>query len=164
MSGHQAPGPTEVRVRVATAPLHPSDFMLIDGIYGFRPPLPSPAGSGGVGTVVETGPDVTLAAVGDRVLILPSERPGTWQEELVVDERLTVGVKRRVDTDQPATSASTAPPLTCCSVMAGNWYPARGSPRRQPIPTSDCSLLPWPGALECARSTSCVGDRRSSPC
>ncbi|GHD42418.1 trans-2-enoyl-CoA reductase [Streptomyces galbus] len=97
------PGPREVRIRVESAPLNPSDFMLIDGIYAYRPPLPSATGAEGVGTVVETGDDVTLTAVGDRVLILPSQRQGTWQEEHVVDERLTVPIKRQVDTDQLAT-------------------------------------------------------------
>ncbi|MEG8275289.1 alcohol dehydrogenase catalytic domain-containing protein [Streptomyces sp. AHA2] len=43
----------------------------MDGIHGFHPRLPSPAGSEGAGTVVETGTDVSLAAVGDRVLVLP---------------------------------------------------------------------------------------------
>lgn len=100
------PGPAdagEVRVAVEAAPLNPSDFMLMDGRYPFRPPLPSPAGSEGVGRVVEIGDGVTSVKVGDRVLVLPSGQPGTWQEEIVVAERFVVRVGRDADPVQLAT-------------------------------------------------------------
>jgi mitochondrial enoyl-[acyl-carrier protein] reductase / trans-2-enoyl-CoA reductase len=93
----------EVRVAVEAAPLNPSDFMLIDGRYPFRPQLPSPAGSEGVGRVVETGDGVTSVKVGDRVLVLPSGQPGTWQEEIVIAERFVIRVGRDADPVQLAT-------------------------------------------------------------
>lgn len=61
------PGPGRVLVRVRAASLNRRDLMLMDGTY----PLPATPGvvplSDGVGEVVEVGPGVTRAAVGDRV-------------------------------------------------------------------------------------------------
>ncbi|WP_250008276.1 zinc-dependent alcohol dehydrogenase family protein [Actinoplanes sp. M2I2] len=96
-------GSGDVKVAIEAAPLNPSDFMLIDGRYPFRPPLPSPAGSEGVGRVVEVGAGVTSVKEGDRVLVLPSGQPGTWQQEIVVAERFVVRVGRDVDPVQLAT-------------------------------------------------------------
>jgi trans-2-enoyl-CoA reductase len=93
----------EVRVGLIAAPLNPSDFLLLDGHYGIRPELPSPVGAEGVGTVLEVGEDVTRAAVGQRVLVLPSDTLGTWQDEIVVDERHVVVVHRDADPEQLAT-------------------------------------------------------------
>lgn len=96
-------GPGEVRVAIEAAPLNPSDFMLIEGRYPFRPPLPSPAGSEGVGRAVEVGSEVNSVKTGDRVLVLPSEQPGTWQDEIVVAERFAVPVSGDSDPYQLAT-------------------------------------------------------------
>lgn len=93
----------QVRVALEVAPLNPSDFMLLDGHYPFQPALPSPAGSEGVGHVTEVGAGVTSVAPGDRVLVLPSAQPGTWQEQKVVDERYVVRVARDADPLQLAT-------------------------------------------------------------
>ncbi|TXI49389.1 zinc-dependent alcohol dehydrogenase family protein [Mycolicibacter arupensis] len=93
---------TEVRVGVDAAPLNPSDFLLLDGHYGIRPDLPSPAGAEGVGTVLEVGAAVTRTAVGHRVLVLPSGTLGTWQDEIVVGERYVVAVQRDTDPVQLA--------------------------------------------------------------
>jgi NADPH:quinone reductase-like Zn-dependent oxidoreductase len=116
----------EVRVGIIAAPLNPSDFLLVDGHYGIRPELPSPVGAEGVGTVLEVGDDVTRAAVGQRVLVLPSNTLGTWQEEIVVDERHVVPVRHDVDPVQLATvpiNAATAHLLVdyAASEPAGSW-------------------------------------------
>ena len=94
---------TEVRVAVEAAPLNPSDFLLLAGHYGIRPTLPSPAGAEGVGTVREVGSAVTRTIVGQRVLLLPSEAQGTWQDELVLDQRHVIPVHRDADPLQLAT-------------------------------------------------------------
>lgn len=117
---------TEVRVAVEAAPLNPSDFLLLDGHYGIRPELPSTVGAEGVGTVLEVGDGVTRAAVGQRVLILPSHTLGTWQDEIVVDERYVVAVHRDADSLQLATvpiNAATAYLLIqfAASDPAGSW-------------------------------------------
>jgi NADPH:quinone reductase-like Zn-dependent oxidoreductase len=118
--------PAEVRVAVEAAPLNPSDFLLLDGRYGIRPELPSPVGAEGVGIVREVGAGVTRAAVGQRVLILPSHTLGTWQDEIVVDERHVVAVHRDADPLQLATvpiNAATAHLLVdvAASDPAGSW-------------------------------------------
>lgn len=95
--------PGEVRVGVIAAPLNPSDFLLLDGRYGIRPELPSSIGAEGVGIVLEVGEAVTRATVGQQVLVLPSDTVGTWQDEIVVDERHVVVVHRDADAVQLAT-------------------------------------------------------------
>jgi mitochondrial enoyl-[acyl-carrier protein] reductase / trans-2-enoyl-CoA reductase len=96
-------GPTQVRVAVEAAPINPSDFLMLAGRYPVHPTLPSPAGAEGVGRVVETGSAVDGVRVGERVLILPSWSPGTWQESVVVEERLVLPVGDDVDRAQLAT-------------------------------------------------------------
>lgn len=96
-------GAGDVRITMEAAPLNPSDFLLLDGHYGIRPDLPSPVGAEGVGAVAEIGGGVTRASVGQRVLILPSDTLGTWQDEIVVDQRHVVPVHREVDPVQLAT-------------------------------------------------------------
>jgi NADPH:quinone reductase-like Zn-dependent oxidoreductase len=119
-------GPTEVRVDVDAAPLNPSDFLLLDGSYGIRPELPSGAGAEAVGMVREVGRAVTRASVGQQVLVLPSDTPGTWQDEVVVDQRHVVPVHRPADAVQLATvpiNAATAHLLfeTAAPLPAGSW-------------------------------------------
>ena len=48
-------GPEEVLVSMEAAPLNPSDFLLVRGMYGVRPALPSPVGTEGVGRVTKRG-------------------------------------------------------------------------------------------------------------
>src|ERR1700730_3046324 len=77
-------GQEEVLVSMEAAPINPSDFTLVRGIYGVRPALPFSLGSEGVGRVVKTGSKVDVALQGMRVLILtraghvgrPGRRPG----------------------------------------------------------------------------------------
>jgi NADPH:quinone reductase-like Zn-dependent oxidoreductase len=101
-------GAGQVRVAIEAAALNPSDFLLIDGRYPLRPPLPSTTGAEGVGRVVEAGAGVTSVQPGDRVLVLPSGQPGTWQQEVVVAERLVVRVGRDADPVQLATAGINA--------------------------------------------------------
>lgn len=70
--------------------------------------MPSPGGSEGVGLVTEVGKSVASVAEGDRVLVLPSDQPGTWQEEKVVDERYVVRVVGDADPVQLATAGINA--------------------------------------------------------
>src|SRR5260221_10268193 len=97
-----APGLEEVLVAMEAAPLNPSDFMLIRGIYGVRPELPSPVGAEGVGRVVRTGPKVDAALKGRRVLILPTYEQGTWAERVIVSVRNIIPVSEDADPRQLA--------------------------------------------------------------
>src|SRR5438270_6783538 len=49
------PGHGEVLVRVFASPVNPSDLMFLQGLYGFKKPLPTIPGFEGSGTVVEAG-------------------------------------------------------------------------------------------------------------
>src|SRR5712672_2709207 len=80
-------GQDEVLISMEAAPLNPSDFLFIRGIYGVRPAFPSPVGAEGVGRVTKTGSKVDVALRGKRVLILPTYEQGTWAEQLVAPVR-----------------------------------------------------------------------------
>jgi len=86
------PGPGEVAVALEFAPVNPSDLLLVNGIYGVRPALPSAIGTEGSGRIVEVGPGVDRSRVGDRVLIVPGRGHWTWQERVTVaaDDVVTV--------------------------------------------------------------------------
>src|SRR5882757_4234213 len=80
-------GEEDVLVSMEAAPLNPSDFLFIRGIYGVRPAFPSPVGAEGIGRVTKTGSKVDVALRGKRVLILPTYEQGTWAEQLVAPVR-----------------------------------------------------------------------------
>src|SRR6059036_6261 len=77
-------GQEEVLVSMEAAPLNPSDFLLVRGMYGVRPALPSPVGAEGVGRVTKTGSKVDGSLPGKRVMIVPSYEQGTWADQVVV--------------------------------------------------------------------------------
>jgi len=60
-------GPGEVLLRMKAASLNYRDLLTVQGFYNPKLPLPLIPCSDGVGEVVEVGPGVTRAGVGDRV-------------------------------------------------------------------------------------------------
>jgi NADPH:quinone reductase-like Zn-dependent oxidoreductase len=77
------PRPTagQVLVRVAAAPINPSDLMFVRGLYGVRKPLPTVPGFEGSGTVVAAGSMAGQLLVGRRVACsAPPKGDGTWAE------------------------------------------------------------------------------------
>ena len=90
-------GPEEVLVTMEAAPLNPSDFLFVRGIYGVRPSFPSPVGAEGVGRVVKIGSTVDAALQGKRVLILPTYEQGTWADQVVVPARNIVPLSDEAD-------------------------------------------------------------------
>ena len=57
-------GQEDVLISMEAAPLNPSDFVLVRGMYGIRPTFPFSVGAEGVGRVIRTGSkvgDVPLA-------------------------------------------------------------------------------------------------------
>jgi NADPH:quinone reductase len=62
------PGPGQLLVKVLAAAANFPDVLLCRGTYQVRPPLPFIPGVELCGEVVETGPDVTALAPGDRVI------------------------------------------------------------------------------------------------
>jgi NADPH:quinone reductase-like Zn-dependent oxidoreductase len=79
------------------APLNPSDFLFVRGMYGIRPAFPSSVGAEGVGRVAKIGSKVDAALRGKRVLILPTYEQGTWSDEVVVPVRNLVPMSDEAD-------------------------------------------------------------------
>jgi NADPH:quinone reductase-like Zn-dependent oxidoreductase len=50
-----APGPDEIVIAVEASPINRTDFLIIAGLYGYLPPLPSILGAEGVGRVIAAG-------------------------------------------------------------------------------------------------------------
>lgn len=112
------PGPGQVRVRMRMAPVNPSDFNYMDGIYersfarmiwnrGAERPTDSPGSSElfarppyalgveGVGTVEESGGGfLGRRLVGKRVAVVSGPPNGTWQEQTLIDARRAFPVPR----------------------------------------------------------------------
>ena len=79
------------------APLNPSDFLFVRGMYGVRPTFPSPVGAEGVGRITKIGSKVDAALQGKRVLILPTYEQGTWADQVVVPVRNIVPMSDEAD-------------------------------------------------------------------
>ena len=90
-------GQEDVLISMEAAPLNPSDFVLVRGMYGIRPAFPSLVGAEGVGRVIQTGSKVDRALQGKRVLILPTYEQGTWADQVVVPVRNIVPMSDEAD-------------------------------------------------------------------
>jgi len=90
-------GQEDALISMEAAPLNPSDFLLIRGIYGVRPAFPFSVGAEGVGRVTRTGSKVEVALQGKRVLILPTYEQGTWADQVVVPVRNLVPMRDDAD-------------------------------------------------------------------
>jgi NADPH:quinone reductase-like Zn-dependent oxidoreductase len=90
-------GQEDVLVSMEAAPINPSDFLLVRGIYGVRPSFPFSMGTEGVGRVTHTGSKVDVALQGKRVLILPTLEQGTWADQVVVPVRTLVPMSDEAD-------------------------------------------------------------------
>ena len=119
-------GQEDVLVSMEAAPINPSDFMLVRGIYHVRPAFPFPLGAEGVGRVIQTGSKVDGALRGRRVLILPTYEQGTWADQVVVPARNVVPMSD--DTDPLQLSMIGVNPATAylllsrhASLMPGDW-------------------------------------------
>src|SRR2546426_2723279 len=119
-------GHEDVLVSMEAAPLNPSDFLLIRGIYGVRPAFPFSVGAEGVGRVTQAGSKVDAAVQGKRVLILPTYEQGTWADQVVVPVRNIVPM--RDDADPLQLSMIGINPATAylllnryISLMRGDW-------------------------------------------
>src|SRR5579864_4571787 len=80
-------GQEDVLISMEAAPLNPSDFLFVRGMYGVRPGFPSSVGAEGVGRVTKIGSKVDAALQGRRVLILPTYEQGTWADQVVAPVR-----------------------------------------------------------------------------
>src|SRR2546426_7281771 len=90
-------GQEDVLISMEAAPLNPSDFVLVRGMYGIRPAFPSPVGAEGVGRVTQTGSKVDVTLQGKRVLILPTYEQGTWADQVLAPVRNIVPMSDEAD-------------------------------------------------------------------
>ena len=90
-------GPEDVLISMEAAPLNPSDFLFVRGMYGVRPAFPSPVGAEGVGRVAKIGSRVDTVLRGKRVLIIPTYEQGTWADQVVVPVRNIVPMSNAAD-------------------------------------------------------------------
>ncbi len=90
-------GQEDVLITMEAAPLNPSDFLLVRGLYGLRPAFPSSVGAEGVGRVAKMGSKVDGALQGKRVLMLPTYEQGTWADQVVVPVRNIVPMRDDAD-------------------------------------------------------------------
>jgi NADPH:quinone reductase-like Zn-dependent oxidoreductase len=90
-------GQEDVLISMEAAPLNPSDFLFVRGMYGIRPAFPSPVGAEGVGRITRMGSKVDRALQGKRVLILPTYEQGTWADQVVVPVRNIVPMSDEPD-------------------------------------------------------------------
>ena len=85
------PSAGEVKVKLYTTGLNPSESYTISGNYGYNiPDLPYTPGYDGAGTVEEVGHDVTEFKVGDRVYLTAfsaDRTTGTYAEKIVLDAK-----------------------------------------------------------------------------
>jgi NADPH:quinone reductase-like Zn-dependent oxidoreductase len=83
---HSMPQPDkgQVLVKIAAAPINPSDLMFLEGKYGIKRDLPTIPGFEGSGVVVAAGQGVyPRALVGRRVACAAAESGGTWADYIV---------------------------------------------------------------------------------
>jgi NADPH2:quinone reductase len=113
------PGPGEVLVRLAAAPVNPSDLMFMQGLYGFKKELPTILGFEGSGTVVATGNGLMPWFLSQRRVSCaaadPKSRGGTWAEYLVTRATLCIPLRKDIDFEQGATLLVN--PLTAWGLM-----------------------------------------------
>jgi NADPH:quinone reductase-like Zn-dependent oxidoreductase len=113
------PGCGEVLVRLAAAPVNPSDLVFMRGLYGFQKALPAILGFEGSGTVVAAGGGILpWLLLGRRVACAaadPNNRGGTWAEYLATRATLCVPLRKDVDLEQGATLLVN--PLTAWGLM-----------------------------------------------
>jgi NADPH:quinone reductase-like Zn-dependent oxidoreductase len=119
-------GKEDVLISMEAAPLNPSDFLFVRGMYGVRPAFPSSVGAEGVGRVAKIGSKVDVALRGRRVLIIPTYEQGTWADEVVVPARNIVPISDEADPLQLAMIGIN--PVTAylllnryVSLMPGDW-------------------------------------------
>jgi NADPH:quinone reductase-like Zn-dependent oxidoreductase len=104
------------RVRMLAAPIHPSDSLMIMGRYGHRVAPGAVLGSEGIGVIDTVGSGCELE-VGQRVVVKPTYRYGTWTTVLDINESDVVTVPDQVPTDQAAFAGVN--PLTALGLLQG---------------------------------------------
>lgn len=118
------PGPGQVLIRVAAAPVEASDLHTIRGRYGFTPEFPAVPGIESVGIIDEIGSGAEGLIIGQHVMTIGVT--GTWQEYIVADAAKVLPVPPGMSTSTAAQLLSN--PLTAViltgdvlDVRQGEW-------------------------------------------
>jgi len=111
------PGPGQVLVRIAAAPINPSDLGFLAGSYGFARPFPLVPGFEGSGTVVATGPGIfPRLLLGRRVACASSGGGGgTWAEYMVASAASCIPLSTRLSFEHGASAFVN--PMTALAFM-----------------------------------------------
>lgn len=78
------PGENEVVVSIKAAALNFPDFLIVQGLYQFKPELPFAPGNEGAGVIKKIGKNVTRFKEGDRVYFMAPY--GAFAEEACMNE------------------------------------------------------------------------------
>ncbi|MEM6283483.1 MAG: zinc-binding dehydrogenase [Chloroflexota bacterium] len=107
----------QVLLKMAAAPINPSDAMFIQGKYGFRKELPAVPGFEGAGEIIATGGGVLpYLGVGKRVACTSrTSGDGTWAEYMVTDGTQCFPVGANLSMEQAATAFVN--PLTAVALV-----------------------------------------------
>ena len=100
----QKPGPGYVTVKMAAAPINPSDLLFTRGQYGLTKPTPTIPGFEGTGTVISAGSGLYGKwLVGKRIACgAPPDGDGTWAEYMTTQAKLCLPLPRHVSDEQGA--------------------------------------------------------------
>ena len=80
----QEPQDNEVQIEIKAAALNFPDFLIVQGLYQFKPELPFAPGNEGAGTVTKIGKNVTKFKEGDRVYFMAPY--GAFAETINISE------------------------------------------------------------------------------
>ena len=78
------PQDNEVLIDIKAAALNFPDFLIVQGLYQFKPELPFAPGNEGAGTIKKTGKNVTRFKKGDRVYFMAPH--GAFAEQICINE------------------------------------------------------------------------------
>ena len=78
------PGDDEVTISIKAAALNFPDFLIVQGLYQFKPELPFAPGNEGAGVVKKVGKNVKKLKEGDRVYFMAPY--GAFAEEICIKE------------------------------------------------------------------------------
>jgi NADPH:quinone reductase-like Zn-dependent oxidoreductase len=96
--------PGQVLVRMAAAPINPSDLMFVRGLYGIKKDLPTVPGFEGSGTVVAGAGALGRLLLGRRVACAATPTgDGTWAEYMVTAASLCMPLAAGISLEQGAT-------------------------------------------------------------
>ena len=78
------PQDNEVLIYIKAAALNFPDFLIVQGLYQFKPELPFAPGNEGAGIIKKTGKNVTRFKEGDRVYFMAPH--GAFAEQICINE------------------------------------------------------------------------------